>query len=121
MTSPKARFPPGRVTNRKQGNIELAASLVQMPLDQVMDVANESCITSKKSAPMAIIQQVHVRRRTPAIEAIAVTPVACCGSEQRHSTNLRLLIGCNRDGMTVPSLLKPPLHSRRCIQRNVAG
>ena len=120
MTPSKTRLPPGRVTNRKQRDIELAASLVEMPLDQVMRIANESCVASEKSAPMAIIQQVHIRRCTPAIEAIAVAPVTRRSSKQRHSANSHFFVRSDRDSMTVPPLLKPPLYSRRGIQWNVA-
>src|SRR5579872_6289980 len=68
MTSSKSSLlPPGRVADRKQRDIQLASTVGERVLDEVVRIRGEGGIAGEETCLSAGIEQVHAGRAAPSI------------------------------------------------------
>src|SRR5688572_30821736 len=75
MTTPKTGLPPRRMSDRQERDVELTTGLVQMALDEVMRITGKRRVAGEEATVATVVQQVHVGRRAPSIEAVAISPM----------------------------------------------
>ena len=115
----KSGLPPGRVPDRKQGDIEISAMDGQMILDETCGIGGERCVASKKTRRFISIYQIHIGRAAPPIDSVAISLVGCCGSTNGHAFQLGSLARRDSYSMTVSLLPKPLCYGRWSEQRDV--
>jgi hypothetical protein len=68
MAAAKPWFPPRRVTDWEEGNVELAIAAMDDFTDYPMRLRSESCVAGKEARLIAGVYEVHVRSTPPSID-----------------------------------------------------
>src|SRR5688572_20916490 len=116
MPFAETRFPPRRVSDRQQSEIELAPVLPQRVFDETMCIRNERRVAGEEHG-LARIEEIHVRRATPPIDAVSIATVSCSSGVQIHVTNLRHVSGGEIHGIAVAEASQPARDDRWSKQR----
>src|SRR5688572_31878596 len=120
MTASESRLPPRRVADRQQRDVQLPTTLMNDLAHELMRVWRERGVTGKEARLGARIDQIHVRRRTPAIERVPTPAVSGRSGVNYDATNRDLAVGWQRPGVRVSEADEPGGDRWRSEERDVA-
>src|SRR5258708_21346269 len=75
MAAAESRFPWWRVADGEQCDVELAVRMPQNAFDEVVGRGRQRRIAGKECTFVRRLEEIHVRRAEPPIEAVPVSPV----------------------------------------------
>src|SRR5688500_15015552 len=91
VAATEAWFPPWRITNREESNVELLAFGVEHVINDLVCAFRESRISREETAHATTPEQIHVSRTSPLVDAIAGTAMHSRGAVDRQLTKSNLL------------------------------
>ena len=116
---PKARLPPGSVTDGQQGDVELAAGISDVLVDDPVGMLRERRVPGEEHGVLIRELQLHIGRGAPAIDPISAAIVLGRCSTNRQPADGSVFVRRKRLSMHVASPCQPARHGWRAEERNV--